>query len=98
LAGKIQGSGAQGCAQAEITIQKEPGTEYKRILALSGGGVRARSATKAVENRGTLRITITAKDIVALRASMNAVMRDLQVIAAVGHAGKPRASIPQKRR
>ena len=89
MAGKRLITGEQGSASAEITIQKNPSTDYKKILALSSGGVRARSSTKASEIGGTLRITITAKDMIALRASMNSIMRDLQVIAAVDREGRP---------
>ena len=60
--------------------------------------MRARSSTKARESGGTLRITITAKDIIALRASMNSIMRDLQVIAAAGRAGRPASPYSAKKR
>jgi tRNA threonylcarbamoyladenosine modification (KEOPS) complex Pcc1 subunit len=79
--------------RAEITLHKENGAEYRKILALSEGGGRTRSSTKATESSGTLTITITASDIVALRASINSIMRDLQVIAAVGRAGRRSASL-----
>jgi len=89
VAGKTPRAAVQDCASAEIIVHKDPGTSYKKILALPDGGVNARSSTAANERGGTLRITIKANDITALRASMNSIMRDLQVVADVRQqAGK----------
>jgi tRNA threonylcarbamoyladenosine modification (KEOPS) complex Pcc1 subunit len=77
-------------ARAEITISKLPGIEYKKVLALKGSKQHSRSGTEMKESRSEIKITIKARDATALRASMNSIMRDLQVISAInGFEGKP---------
>lgn len=64
--------------RAELTIAKKAKIDYKRVI----GEIRSqgRSDTKINETKDQLKIVIEAKDATALRASINAVMRDLQVI------------------
>ena len=69
---------------AEITVDKCDGINYKRTLALPKNRRYARSTTEIKEGKRELRITIRARDNIALRASMNSIMRDIQVIGAVG--------------
>lgn len=63
-----------------IVISKEENLNYSRILNRKMRYPRSDLAIK--ETKDTLKITITAKDATALRASSNSVLRDLQVIEA----------------
>ena len=64
--------------RANIEVRKVPGLDYKTLL----GTVRKHERSKITFDEDTDRftITITSEDLAALRASMNAVMRDMQVI------------------
>jgi tRNA threonylcarbamoyladenosine modification (KEOPS) complex Pcc1 subunit len=83
-------------AYAEITINKHPKINYKKVLALPSTRAYARSSTEIKEDKGRLKIVIKAEDITALRASINSIMRDLQVIAAIDRLEKKTGRIPQK--
>ncbi len=63
-----------------ITIKKDPKIKYLKIL--SQKGKKERSTTSLKEKGSELIIKIAAKDATALRASVNSVLRDLQVIEA----------------
>lgn len=83
-------------AYAEIAINKYPNINYKRVLALPSTRSYARSSIETNEARDKLKIMIMAYDITALRASINSIMRDLQVIAATNRLGAKSRRIPQK--
>ncbi|EET89703.1 MAG: hypothetical protein LVQ97_02090 [Candidatus Micrarchaeales archaeon] len=71
---------------AKIKINKQKGITYKKIIGI--GKSYKRSKIKMSENKNCVYVYIDAKDITALRASANAVLREFQVIEAV-------AAIPQ---
>jgi tRNA threonylcarbamoyladenosine modification (KEOPS) complex Pcc1 subunit len=64
--------------QAKITIAKISKISYKKIL----GEIREhkRSGLSIKETPTTLEISIKTTDITAMRASINGIMRDIQVI------------------
>jgi Transcription factor Pcc1. len=62
----------------EIHLAKRHNTEYKKILGKEKK--RERSDIKIEEKTKNLKIYITATDNSALRASINAVMRDISSI------------------
>ncbi len=65
-------------SKATIIIQKRAKMSYKKIL----GEIKEhkRSGINISETDSELKITIETKDITALRASLNAIIRDVQVI------------------
>ena len=63
-----------------LALKKEPKLKYSSILNKSAK--HGRSAVKIQDKKDTLLIEITASDSTALRASINAILRDLQVIEA----------------
>lgn len=71
---------------ANIKISKQKGIAYKKIIGVNKS--YKRSKIKISENKNCVYISIDANDITALRASANAVLRELQVIESV-------AAIPQ---
>ena len=61
-----------------LTVQKKGGIDYATIL---GGAKKYKRSSVRFEDAGQeLRITVEAGDATALRASANAILRDLQVI------------------
>ena len=70
--------------RAVIVVGKYPGINYKGALGPTGSRRHARSTLDVAESKGRLRITITAKDATALRASINSMLRDLQIIEVAG--------------
>ena len=64
--------------RATIKIHKRYNINYKRIM--SGQKVSRRSSTEIDERPGVVEVKIYADDISALRASINAVMRDISSI------------------
>ncbi len=63
---------------ASIAIPKIRDTSY--ITILGNQREQKRSGVSIAEREGSLEISITAKDITALRASMNSIMRDIQAV------------------
>jgi tRNA threonylcarbamoyladenosine modification (KEOPS) complex Pcc1 subunit len=63
---------------AVLTIKKSANINYEKILGNSKEHKRSSMAVK--ETRTELKITIKTRDTTALRASVNAVMRDIQVV------------------
>lgn len=70
---------------AKILIKKGSDTSYKRII----GSIKEHSRSKISikETAKELQINIETDDITALRASINTVIRDIQVIDAASMAG-----------
>ena len=66
---------------AEIIIAKDKGRDYKAILGESK--TYKRGAMSISETGRELKISIKADDATALRASINMVLRDMQVINSV---------------
>lgn len=64
--------------EAKIIISKISKISYKKVL----GDIREhkRSGLNIKETPSTLEISIKTTDITALRASINGIMRDIQVI------------------
>ncbi len=73
--------------KANIEVRKVPGLNYKSLL----GAVRQyeRSKITVGEDTEVFTITIVTEDLAALRASMNAIMRDMQVIEGAAKPGNP---------
>ena len=67
-----------------ISIPKKGRLNYKKILGDSRE--HKRSGIKISETPVSLKIEISAKDATAMRASMNSIMRDIQVIEDAGEA------------
>jgi tRNA threonylcarbamoyladenosine modification (KEOPS) complex Pcc1 subunit len=63
---------------ASITVPKRKEMDYVKVLGIQRE--QKRSGIGITEKKECLEISITAKDITALRASMNSIIRDLQVI------------------
>lgn len=63
---------------ATIKIQKRYNISYKRIISLQK--ISRRSSTEIEERSGVVEIKIHAEDISSLRASINAIMRDINSI------------------
>ncbi len=61
-----------------IMIPKKAGLNYKSILGATKE--HKRSGMTISETRDELKITIKTDDATAMRASINAIMRDIQVI------------------
>ena len=66
---------------AVLKIPKHGGLKYRKIIGKIS--MYSRSRTYVKENKKILEIRITARDVTALRASANSVIRDLQVIEQV---------------
>jgi tRNA threonylcarbamoyladenosine modification (KEOPS) complex Pcc1 subunit len=66
---------------ANIRIPKRNGLKYTKIIGKIS--TYKRSGIEIKEGKKALDISITADDITALRASMNSIMRDLQVVEQV---------------
>ena len=66
---------------AKIKISKRKGIAYKKIIGIDKS--YKRSKVKISENKNCVYIYIDAKDITALRASTNAILREFQVIEGV---------------
>ncbi|MGI0100671.1 MAG: KEOPS complex subunit Pcc1 [Candidatus Micrarchaeaceae archaeon] len=64
----------------KIVFEGEPNLEYEKILGT--GSKHKRSNVTVAAKNSKLIIEITASDATALRASVNSVLRDLQVIEA----------------
>ncbi len=67
-------------ALAEITLLKHQGIDYKKALTSQSERAHGRSSTKITSTEKALKITITAEDFTALRASINSIMREIQVL------------------
>ncbi|MEM0149736.1 MAG: KEOPS complex subunit Pcc1 [Candidatus Micrarchaeaceae archaeon] len=67
-------------ASATIAVK---GSNYSKILGLGSASKYKRSITRAGVKNGSFIVEISAKDVTALRAAANAVLRDLQVASAV---------------
>lgn len=67
--------------EAIITLIKNRNISYSKIMALGASTKYKRSAMHIKEDDASIAIHINANDVTALRASVNAVLRDLQVIA-----------------
>ncbi len=65
---------------ATITIKKKAGIKYSSIIKLRK---YKRSSIKVAERKGSVNFRIAADDATALRASANAVLRELQVIEGI---------------
>ncbi|MCL4373679.1 MAG: CTAG/PCC1 family protein [Candidatus Marsarchaeota archaeon] len=65
---------------AVITVK---GKNYSKILALKNNSRYKRSTMKSATKGGSLIVRIDASDITALRATVNSVLRDLQVASAI---------------
>ncbi len=76
---------------AAIRIAKKSGLRY--LVLMSGRPRSKRSTIKIREAGGAVSISINAKDLAALHASINSVMRDIKVIHAAASV-----SIQQKRK
>jgi tRNA threonylcarbamoyladenosine modification (KEOPS) complex Pcc1 subunit len=61
-----------------IVIPKKAGLSYKSIIGATKH--YKRSGMTISETGSTLKITIKTNDAAAMRASLNAIMRDIQVI------------------
>ena len=83
---KIDSTRLETGVHAEITLHKQPGIDYKKDLSQQTGKAHARSSMKIIVAKGQIRIAIKASDSTALRAAINSVMRDAQVLASVGTA------------
>jgi tRNA threonylcarbamoyladenosine modification (KEOPS) complex Pcc1 subunit len=66
--------------QIKLLVAKEPKLKYTAIL--NQNNKHSRSFIKIKESANQLTIEINADDSTALRASINSVLRDLQVIEA----------------
>jgi len=62
---------------AEIIVKEDPDTAYKCLLPEKIS--RERSTLKLKKEKGALKITVEARDAVALRATLNAVTQVLAV-------------------
>ncbi len=73
----------QATETARVTIEylKDPSLNYSRILASCTAKAYKRSAIVVKETGNVLKFEVSAKDVTALIASTNAVLRRLQVIA-----------------
>lgn len=69
---------------AEIAIAKKSNINYKKILGESKE--HQRSKVKIEESKDKVTISIETEDLAALRASINAVTRDIQVIENSGNS------------
>ncbi|MGC8652122.1 MAG: KEOPS complex subunit Pcc1 [Candidatus Micrarchaeia archaeon] len=66
--------------KAVITVD---GKHYAKILALKKASKYKRSSMSVRGKGGTLTISIEAQDVTALRATINSVLRDMQVASAI---------------
>jgi tRNA threonylcarbamoyladenosine modification (KEOPS) complex Pcc1 subunit len=69
-------------ALAAIVYKKDSALNYTRILAACSTGTYKRSTITTSETDKELRFEIRARDVVALMASTNSILRRLQVIEA----------------
>jgi tRNA threonylcarbamoyladenosine modification (KEOPS) complex Pcc1 subunit len=74
----------KSCAFAEITLPKQQGIDYKKALTSQSERAHGRSGTKITSTEKALKITISAEDFTALRASINSIMREMQVLNSMG--------------
>lgn len=72
--------------RSTIVIPKTEKVSYKRILGASREYKRSSISIKEKTDR--LTITVTARDMASLRASINSVTRDVQVVNDSLKAGK----------
>jgi len=84
----------ESCAIAEITLLKQRGIDYKKALASQSERAPGRSSTKITSTEKTLKIAISAEDFTALRASINSIMREIQVLNSMNglHLNKKRGA------
>jgi tRNA threonylcarbamoyladenosine modification (KEOPS) complex Pcc1 subunit len=68
----------EGKYSSTIKITKLPGLDYSEILSMKD--TYKRSKIKIKEATSNINFDILAEDAVALRASINAVMRNIEII------------------
>jgi len=71
---------AKNAAHLRLVIKKRSKLNYSRILGK--GREHRRSSTKLKESKDRIIVEIAAKDLAALRASANSILRNIQVIEA----------------
>ena len=76
---------------AKIKISKQKGIAYKKIIGIDKS--YKRSKVKISENKNCVYIYIDAKDITALRASTNAILRGFQVIGTLQQFRKTKIKV-----
>ncbi|MGC8537443.1 MAG: KEOPS complex subunit Pcc1 [Candidatus Micrarchaeia archaeon] len=67
-----------GAYSSTLHISKLPGLDYSKIIDIKSRYKRSRISIK--EGKSAIEFVINAEDPVALRASLNAVMRSMEVI------------------
>ncbi len=73
-----------GTISASVTIQKRKGLNYTGMLVQTGKYKRSRMSVSDLGK--TLKVVVTATDTTALRASLNSLLRDLQVVESVARS------------
>lgn len=73
-------------AEAKITIKKGTEIKLKNIISQTNIKNFDRSNTTVSETAKEFIITIKAKDLTALRASVNSILRDLKVVEETSRA------------
>lgn len=66
-----------------IVIPKNSEVNYRKILDVKSKTTYKRSMVEIKETGKNLVIRISANDLVALRASINSILRDIQVISVI---------------
>jgi tRNA threonylcarbamoyladenosine modification (KEOPS) complex Pcc1 subunit len=76
-----EGGSSKRVYEAEIVVSKAPRVSYSSIM----GRIKSykRSTVEIKETAGTFAAKVRAADATALRASVNALMRDIQVIEGI---------------
>jgi tRNA threonylcarbamoyladenosine modification (KEOPS) complex Pcc1 subunit len=69
-------------ASSTIIYRKDPALNYSRILASCSAQAYKRSVIATSETGKELRFEVKARDVTALMASTNSILRRLQVIEA----------------
>lgn len=67
-------------ADAKIVVRKGLDINIKRIITSANLKDFERSRATLSETKGAFTVTIKAKDLTALRASINSIMRELKVV------------------
>ena len=70
-----------------ISIKKIKGLKYKKILNFNN---HKRSSIDIEQIPSAIKFTVRAKDVTALRASINAVLRDIQTINNISMVNIPK--------
>jgi tRNA threonylcarbamoyladenosine modification (KEOPS) complex Pcc1 subunit len=81
---KRQSSKKQETEKVSTTIvyRKDSGLDYSKVLASCGAQAYKRSSVHVREDGSELRFDVAARDVTALMASVNSILRRLQVIEA----------------